>query len=101
MISWRPIAELPDELKDGREVLVKRVYEGRVVKEGPAVFGFPCAISPMLQPLAPDPLGRVYPGVMAAEIDECVNAANTRRWLNADRMHAFPEPTHFAERTPP
>jgi hypothetical protein len=27
MIPWRPIAELPDELKDGRQVLVCEQYD--------------------------------------------------------------------------
>lgn len=90
MNEWLPIASAP---KDGSVVHVRRIYNGRLVKEGEAVFDVPDKEAPMLTPLGPDPLGR--PVDYAGEVAWCERAKVTGRWLNADRMHAFPEPTEW------
>lgn len=75
MIPWRPIAELPDELKDGREVLLWD--DGvEVVRWGTH------------HPLWDlDKYGSTPPGPEQA-------------WLDNDGM-AIHHATHFAEITPP
>lgn len=94
MSAWRPIAEIPPELMDGRQVMVKRVYEGRIVKEGLAAFATPAADAPMCQPIGPDPLGRP---TLLDETAVVERTKVTKRWMNPDRIYAFPEPTHFTE----
>ena len=93
-IDWIPIAGIPADLKDGRSVMVRRLYEGRLVKQGYAKFSRPAPESPMCQPLGPDPLGRPVNPVLDQVLADQARA--TARWLNPDQMHAFPEPTHFA-----
>jgi len=95
-MDWRPIEQIPQELLDGREVAVKRVFEGRVVKEGLAVFDFLHEKAPARQPLGPDPLGRLSAEDYARETNDTREYVGKKRWLNPGRMYAFPAPTHFA-----
>ena len=99
MRKWQPIATAP---VDGSEVYVRRIHEGHLVKEGLAVFDVPVADAPMLQPFEADPLGRPENFVSeerAAQIIE--SARSTKRWMNPDRVYAFPQPTHWwPESTP-
>lgn len=89
-MDWQPIGTAPH---DGSVVRVKRVYEGRIVKEGEAVFDIPHPAAPMLSSLGPDPLGRYVDYVGEARAIE--NAKTAKRWLRPDRMYAFPTPTHW------
>ena len=93
MSAWQPIETLPESMKDGRPVMVKRVYKGQLVKEGLAVFAEPHEDAPICRPIDPDPLGRGG--------EEAVDAIRTellhRRWRNPDRMYAFPDPTHWRQ----
>lgn len=89
---WLPIESAPT---DGREVWVKRVYEGRVVKEGWAVFGVAAAEAPQRQPVGLDPLGRVSAAMLAEETRLALAHADKPKWLIPDRMYSFPTPTHW------
>ena len=88
--KWQTIASAP---QDGRIVRVKRVFEGKVVREGDAVYDLPHPSAPMLKPLGPDPLGRPYDH--ERDLALCEQARSEKRWLRPDRMYAFPEPTHW------
>lgn len=90
MSEWKPIDSAP---KDGSEVYVRRVFEGRVVKEGLAVFDVPVPTAPMLESIGPDPLGR--PVDYASEARWIEEAKVNKRWLNPDRGYAFPTPTEW------
>lgn len=95
MGNWKPIETIPAEYLDGREVLVKRVHDGRVVKEGMAVFAVPDPRAPQLQPFEADPLGRPPIFTAAEEFDHLSKAATTKKWLISDRMYSFATPTHW------
>lgn len=93
--GWQPIETIPDALKDGREVHVKRIAPGGLVFEGPAVFA-------ELHPNAPsrfspgvDPLGRMTAAAYRLEAEARASFAASRKWLKPDRMYCFPEPTHW------
>jgi hypothetical protein len=77
MIPWRPIAELPDELKDGRWILLKG---GEVDHYWDEESDHP-------------------PAVVAqwAEYGECWQFA----WYDSGTYGEYSSPTHFAEITPP
>jgi len=83
-MDWQTIDSAP---KDGTRVWVKRTHEGRVVKEGWAVWGVNSDDAPMRQwgdggldgPIPPD---HAY--------------ADTACWLTEDRRYSFPTPTHWA-----
>jgi hypothetical protein len=82
-MDWRSIETAP---KDGSLVWVKRVHDGRIVKEGWAVFAPLLDIAPMRQWTA----GGLYDPIPPDH-----EAADELRWCNADRLHRFPEPTHW------
>lgn len=84
MRKWKLIETAP---KDGTRVWVKRVYEGRIVTEGFAVFGVAHKNAPMRQP-------DHWPNETQKDRDDY---ANEPRWLKPDRMHSFPEPTHWTQ----
>jgi hypothetical protein len=98
--AWEPIELIPDELKDGRKVWVKRVYEGRTIAEGYAVFGVAHDEAPQRQPLGLDPLGRLSSADYVRESSERRTFADEQKWLKPDRMYSFPTPTHFHWRRP-
>lgn len=76
VIPWEDIASAP---KDGTPVQVKRVYEGRVVYEGLAVW------RTVRFPALYDPLS----GERFAD-DESVTG-----WMRVDSEHRVPSPTHW------
>lgn len=77
MSEWQPIETA---LKDGSAIHAKRVYEGRVVYEGPAAWRtvhFPA--------LPPHPLtGEIYG-----------TAHDATGWMYPDIEKRVPEPTHW------
>jgi hypothetical protein len=75
-MEWKPIETAP---QDGSEVWVKRVYQGRCIREGYAVWGVNSQDSPMRQ-------GE----------DADIAYADTPRWLTPDRRFTFPTPTHWS-----
>jgi hypothetical protein len=83
-MQWRPIESAPT---DGRQVWVKRIFEGRIIKEGWAVFGSLAANAPMRQ---------WSDGGLGDPIPPDNEAADARRWCNPDRLHRFPTPTHWS-----
>jgi hypothetical protein len=91
--AWKAIETLPSEMMDGRQVHVKRVYKGSLISEGYAVYGTPVPEAPMCQPLGPDPLGRLYDA--AKDMEWAEHSRITPRWMQPDRVYAFPEPTHW------
>lgn len=83
MTEWQDISTAP---KDGTRVWCRRVYKGRLVKEGWAVWGTNSEDAPMRQ----ETDGGLW-GVIPAD-----NAyADTPRWLIEDRRYAFPAPTEW------
>ena len=95
---WEPIETIPDEMKDGRLVYVKRMSPSNprsIVKEGLAVFDFPHPAAPMRQSMGIDPLGRLSEADYAAEDQARQEMISNRMWLNSDRMYRFPTPTHW------
>lgn len=95
MSEWQSIDSIPDEMKDGRIVHVKRVYEGRIVKEGEAVFDLLHANAPSRHGAGIDPLGRLTAADYAQEAAASQAWAASKKWLLPDRMFAFPTPTHY------
>lgn len=100
MTDWLPIGTLPDEMKDGRQVWVKRVYQRKVVAEGCAVFGVCHLDAPQRKPLGPDPLGRLSSEDYAREARDTALYADKPKWLKPDRMYSFPTPTHWSPTSP-
>lgn len=92
MSDWQPIETAP---KTGEPVHVRRVYNGRVVKEGKAVFGHFHEHAPSRQGLGLDPLGRMAAADYKREEADRQEFVEIRRWINEDRMYAFPEPTEW------
>ena len=92
MVDWQPINTAPT---DGRRVYVKRVHNGAIA-EGWAVFGIAHEAAPMRSPIGADPLNRLSREDYAREAAADRAYADTPRWLNPDRMHSVPSPTHWA-----
>ena len=88
MQQWQDIETAP---RDGSRVWVKRVYEGRIVKEGWAVYDSLVADAPMRQ---------WTNGGLYAPIPPDHEAADAGRWSNPDRLHRFPTPTHWMPEPP-
>ena len=63
MITWLPISELPDALKDGREVLVWDVESGAMVAEWVLHMSDPAAWKDVvgLNPLTPTHFAEINP----------------------------------------
>lgn len=91
--EWNDISTAP---KDGTVIRLKRVHEGRKIAEGNGVFGHRHEDAPGRLPLDPDPLDRLTPGQYRAEEEARLRELDQPRWLTADRMYLFPEPTHWA-----
>jgi hypothetical protein len=96
-MDWQPIETIPEEMLDGREVMVKRVYEGKIVKQGMAVFGVCHDSAPQRSPIGADPLGRLTLADYVRENEASQLFAEQRKWLRPDRMYSFPTPTHWAQ----
>ena len=92
MSDWKSIETAP---KDGTLVRLKRVYQGEVVTEGEGLFGQLRSDAPGRKPLGPDPLGRLTPADYHREAQETQAWADEDKWVKADRMYAFPTPTHW------
>lgn len=97
MMDWLPIDTAP---KNGRQVWVRRIYEGRLIAEGWAVWGIADHNAPMRAPLGPDPLNRLTGADYAREAKEAVEYADTPRWLKPGRKFVFPTPTHWTPNPP-
>jgi len=102
-MDWQPIESIPEELKDGREVYVKRMSPSRadhVVAEGWAVFGVCHRDAPQRQSLGVDPLGRLSASDYDREDRERLKWAETAKWLKPDQLYSFPAPTHWSPSPP-
>lgn len=82
-MKWQSIETAP---KDGTLIHAKRVYQGRVVKEGAALWGVNSADAPMRQ---------WTPGGLEGPVPPDNEYADTPRWLTQDRRYSFPMPTHW------
>lgn len=83
MTDWQPIETAP---KDGSVIYARRVYQGKIIKEGRAVWGINSADAPMRQS---------SPGGLYGSIPPDNEYADTPRWLTEDRRYSFPTPTHW------
>lgn len=95
MSQWKPIGTLPDEMRDGREVYVRRVHDGRLVKEGLACFASAAADAPMRRPIDEPSVSFRAPFVETQAQRDV--QADQRRWLKPALLHAFPEPTEWLD----
>jgi hypothetical protein len=95
MDEWQSIKTAPH---DGSVVWVKRVFNGRLVAEGEAVFDLLDSAAPSLRGVGPDPLGRLSAADYARENNERALWAGQRMWLRPDRLYRFPTPTHWKQR---
>jgi hypothetical protein len=82
--DWVDISEAPK----GVPVYVKRVYNGKIVKEGMAIFASLGPDAPMRQPVLDNGLWPPLPP------DH--ESADREGWCNIDRLHRFPSPTHYS-----
>jgi hypothetical protein len=73
MITWTPIAQLPDELKDGREVLLWTEFGASVCSWSDNVFAH----------------------------DEAEQRGERGAWQDEQQPMGYIAITHFAEITPP
>ncbi|OBQ68937.1 hypothetical protein EFV37_29305 [Mesorhizobium loti] len=78
MTKWMSIETAP---KDGSTVHVKRVYEGAIIYEGPAVWR-----TVRFGSLADPITGKTF-----AEVEDATG------WMRIDSEHRVPEPTHWRE----
>jgi hypothetical protein len=92
MADWQPIETAP---KDGTTVYLRRVHEGAVIAEGEGFFGLLHEDAPARQPMESDPLGRFTADYYEREEAARKEYVSKPRWLRADRMYLFPEPTHW------
>lgn len=92
--GWKPIETAP---KDGRVIWVKRVYDGRVIKESEAVFDWPHPQAPLLElhGVAHSASGSIAPAYYSNKVKSDDKLAITKRWMIPNRLLAFPEPTHW------
>lgn len=90
--DWQPIESAP---KDGTVVLLKRIYEGRKVAEGPGLFGILHPAAPSRNGAGIDPLGRLTAADYAKEDRTREAFVRSAKWLIVDRMYLFPTPTHW------
>jgi hypothetical protein len=90
MTNWKPIQTAP---QDGRRVWVRRVYEGRLVKEGFAVWSTLAEDAAARRPIYSPPF---YPPLDETQADRD-RFADTWRWLLPCRQFLFPEPTEWRE----
>lgn len=97
MDGWRPIERAP---KDGRLLRLKREYDGRVVAEGNGRFGLLHEAAPARRPLGSAPVGRLSPEAYERAAHASEQWASTPRWVTADRLYAFPVPTHWMPPVP-
>ncbi|MDR6511431.1 hypothetical protein J2792_002303 [Novosphingobium capsulatum] len=81
--NWQDIATAP---RDGSKVWVRRIYDGRIVKEGWAVWGINSDDAPMRQWADGGLSGIIMPDHAYAD---------TARWLVPDRRYSFPTPTEW------
>lgn len=92
MSEWMDIETAP---KNGTPIMAKRVYQGRLVAEGVAVWGDLHDAAPSRTPLGIDPLGRLSAADYQREAAATAEWSSTAKWLREDRMYAFPAPTHW------
>lgn len=75
--DWQDISSAP---KDGTPIWARRVFRGKVVVKGRAVWGVMADDAPMRQ-------------------EDC-DYADTPRWLRTNRLYSFPTPTHWLPSPP-
>jgi hypothetical protein len=92
MSEWQPIESAP---KDGTVVRLKRIYEGRLVADGPGLFGILHDAAPSRSGVGLDPLGRLTMADYEREAKDREVFVRSAKWLRADRMYLFPTPTHW------
>jgi hypothetical protein len=92
MSAWQSIETAP---KDGTVVRLKRVFEGRLVDDGPGLFGVLHDAAPSRSGPGIDPLGRLTAADYAEEAEAREAFVRSAKWLRADRMYLFPTPTHW------
>lgn len=76
-MTWKSIETA---LKDGSTVHVKRVHEGRIIYEGPAVWRT-VRFGSLVDPLTEDTFAEAYDGV---------------GWMYPDKDKRVPTPTHWS-----
>lgn len=92
--EWKPIGTLPAATRDGRPVMLKRICDGAVAKEGLGVWDTAAMDAPKRQAMPPDPLGRLFAEETQAQREA---VADRKGWLILDRRYRFPEPTHWMD----
>lgn len=90
--GWHLIENAPT---DGSVVQLRRVHEGRIIAEGRGLFGVLDEAAPARTDLGIDPLGRFDAAYYERERQAGAAFYSQPHWLRADRMHLFPEPTHW------
>lgn len=80
-MEWQGIESAP---KDGSPVQVRRIYQGRIVYDGPAEWR------------------KVHFGELREPIDGTVfaEAYDDTGWMRVDSEHRVPEPTHWLPAPP-
>ena len=92
MSDWLDIETAP---KDGTIIGLRRIYKGSVIAEGPGLFGRLHEEAPSRGGLGPDPLGRLTADDYRREDEARKEWSESAKWLRADRLYAFPTPTHW------
>jgi hypothetical protein len=80
--GWQPIETAP---KDGTVLRLKRVFQRQIIAEGRGYFGT----------VTVNYSGGPYVALSGLEYAEPTAATFTDIWVDEDRRHLFPAPTHW------